>query len=304
MHTAARRARSCRGRNSTPRRRGRKRRDARHIMGQHPMSTGAAFRAARCGLALAAALSIFVSPARGAECRATSGPRTAALVELYTSEGCSSCPPADRWLSALDGGGQVPGTIVPIALHVDYWDYIGWKDPYANREFSLRQRKLSQQQRLALVYTPQVVLQGRDFRGWGTPAFDAAVAKITAQPAKASISLALQAAQGGALRVEAAAEVIDRAQQADAALYIAAYQNRLSSKVTAGENRGRTLAHDYVVLEWQGPFGFDPQARLLERRDLALVPKAGPGDSGVAAFVQNRRTGEVLQALMLPACPG
>ena len=103
---------------------------------------------------------------------------------------------------------------------------------------------------------------------------------------------------------EAVAELIDRGQRADAALYLATYQNRLSSKVTAGENRGRTLAHDFVVLEWQGPFGFDPQARLLERRDLALVPKAVPGDSGVVAFVQNRRTGEVLQALMLPACPG
>jgi hypothetical protein len=242
--------------------------------------------------------------AMAASCKAVSSEHTTALVELYTSEGCDSCPPADRWLSSLGSGGQVPRSIVPIALHVDYWDYIGWKDPYANREFSLRQRKLSQLQRLALVYTPQVMLQGRDFRDWGTPAFDAAVAKITSQPAQASISLALHAAPGALLRVEAASQLADRAQQTDAALYLGAYQNRLSTTVTAGENRGRTLAHDFVVLEWQGPFGFDPQARLLERRDLALVPKAGQRDSGVVAFVQNRRTGEVLQALMLPTCPG
>jgi hypothetical protein len=252
---------------------------------------------------LAGALSIFVNPAQAAGCEAASGPATTVLVELYTSEGCSSCPPADRWLSGLGRSGQVPGRVVPLALHVDYWDYIGWKDPYAKREFSLRQRKLSQLQKMALVYTPQVVLQGRDFRGWGTPGFDAAVAKIAAQPARANISLAVRQAAGRSLQVEAAAEILDAAQKADAALYLAAYENRLTSRVTAGENRGRTLAHDYVVLEWQGPFAFGAGSRILERRDLALLPRAEPGASGVVGFVQNRRTAEVLQALMLPVCP-
>jgi len=247
---------------------------------------------------------MFVSGALAAECKAVSGPATAALVELYTSEGCSSCPPADRWLSSLGAGNPVPGRVVPLALHVDYWDYIGWKDPYAKREFSLRQRKLSQLQKMALVYTPQVVLQGRDFRGWGTPAFDVAVAKITAQPARANLALSVRRGAGRALEVEAGAELLDPAQKADAALYIAAYENRLSSSVTAGENRGRNLAHDYVVLEWQGPFAFGPGSRILERRELALLPRAAPGSSGVVAFVQNRRTAEVLQALTLAACPG
>jgi hypothetical protein len=254
-------------------------------------------------LFLAGALSTFVNASPAAGCKAVSGPGTAALVELYTSEGCSSCPPADRWLSGLGAGNQVPGRVVPLSLHVDYWDYIGWKDPYAKREFSLRQRKLSQLQKMALVYTPQVVLQGRDFRGWGTPAFDAAVARITAQPARASISLAVRQGAGRVLQVEAGAELLDAAQKADAALYLAAYENRLSSRITAGENRGRTLTHDYVVLEWQGPFAFGPGSRILERRELALLPRATPGSSGVVGFVQNRRTAEVLQALMLPACP-
>jgi len=252
--------------------------------------------------ALAGALSIFVSAAEGAQCTAASGPNTAALVELYTSEGCSSCPPADRWLSSLGDSGKVPARVVPLALHVDYWDYIGWKDPYAKREFSLRQRKLSQLQRMALVYTPQVLLQGRDFRGWGTPAFDAAVAKITAQPARAQISLLVRQGAGRTLEVEAGATLLDASQQADAALYLAAYESRLASKVTAGENRGRTLAHDYVVLEWQGPIAFGAGARLSERRELALLPRAAPASSGVVAFVQNRRTTEVLQALLLPGC--
>jgi hypothetical protein len=242
---------------------------------------------------------MFVKSALGAECRAVSGPQTAALVELYTSQGCSSCPPADRWLSGLAASS---GNVVPIALHVDYWDYIGWKDPYAKREFSLRQRKLSQLQRMALVYTPQVVLQGRDFRGWGTAAFDAAVAKIAAQPARAGISLSVRQAGARGLEVEAGAQLNDPAHQADAALYLAAYQNRLSSAITAGENRGRTLAHDYVVLEWLGPFAFGPGGQVAERRQVPLLPQATAGTSGVVGFVQNRRTAEVLQALMLPAC--
>lgn len=241
-------------------------------------------------------------PLEAAQCVAHSGPKTAALVELYTSEGCSSCPPADRWLSSLGRRGYLPERVVPLALHVDYWDYIGWKDPYAKRDFSLRQRKLSQLQRLALVYTPQVMLQGRDFRGWGTAAFDAAVAKINAAPPRAQIGLEIVSQQRENLTVRASAEVLDPAQLADAALYIAAYENRLESQVTSGENRGRRLAHDHVVLEWQGPFGF-LQAKLTEERRLPLLPRAVPAHSGVVGFVQNRRTAEVLQALLLPACP-
>jgi hypothetical protein len=221
----------------------------------------------------------------------------AALVELYTSEGCSSCPPAERWLGTLPE--RYPGTaVVPLALHVDYWDYIGWKDPYAKREFALRQRKLSQLQRMALVYTPQVMLQGRDFRSWGTKAFDDAVKRINAQPARARLKLSLLRADARGLDVEVSAELSQPA--GDAALYLAAYQSRLESKVTAGENRGRILTHDHVVLEWLGPF--DMESLRVERHTLPLLPGATAANSGAAAFVQERRTGEVLQALLRSSC--
>jgi hypothetical protein len=236
-------------------------------------------------------------------CTARSGERTTALVELYTSEGCSSCPPADRWLSGLGARGYAPERVVPLALHVDYWDYIGWKDPYAKRAFSLRQRKLTQLQRLALVYTPQVMLQGRDFRRWGTPAFDEAVAAINAQPAQVRIELAIHDAGPQGLDTHARVELLKRPAEGEAGLYLASYQNRLVSRVDAGENRGRVLEHDYVVLEWLGPFSLGEAGRLEERRVLPLLPGAGAADSGVVAFVQNRSSGEVLQALMRPACP-
>jgi hypothetical protein len=245
-------------------------------------------------LALLAALAL--TDAHAQKCVASSAGRTAVLVELYTSEGCSSCPPADRWLASL-ARTYPPEQVVPLALHVDYWDYIGWKDPYAKREFSQRQRRLSQQQRLALVYTPQVLLQGRDFRGWAGSEFALTVARINAQPPRATLELEILGHSAGTVALRARASVVDPVQTPDAALYIAAYENRLESTVTAGENEGRRLSHDRVVLEWQGPFD------LGERQvKLALLPKAKPADSGVAAFVQSRGTAEVLQALTLATC--
>ena len=248
-----------------------------------------------------ALLALFAAqPAWAAGCKAESGARTTALVELYTSEGCSSCPPADRWLSGLAGQGFAPNKVVPLALHVDYWDYIGWKDPYAKREFSQRQRKLTRLQRQALVYTPQVMLQGKDFRAWGGKAFADEVARINAQPARARLALEILSLDKAGVDVQVRAEVSTPAEEP--ALYVAAYQNRLQSDVTTGENRGRTLPHDYVVLEWHGPRALETGRPLSERLRLPLVPRATPADSGVAAFVQNRRNGEVLQALMRPGC--
>jgi hypothetical protein len=247
-------------------------------------------------------------PALAVQCKANSPATTTALVELYTSEGCDSCPPADRWLSTLGAQGYVPDRVVPVALHVDYWDYIGWKDPYARQAHSARQRKMAKLARAAMVYTPQVLLQGQDFRQWregGKPgtAFAQAVSKINAQPAKARISLTMNGQRKDAFEVEAAAELTGAPPSPDLALYLGAYENKLVSEVKSGENRGKTLPHEYVVLQWTGPLEFKA-GRLAERHVLPLVPRAVPGHSGVVAFVQNRATGEVLQALMLPACPG
>ena len=217
-------------------------------------------------------------------------------MELYTSEGCSSCPPADGWLTSL-AQRYTARQVVPLALHVDYWDYIGWKDPFAKREFSQRQRRLSQLQRAALVYTPQVLLQGADFPRWGSSAFGDEVASINAQPSRASLELEITQVRPAAFVLRASAAVSGGTNAADAALYVATYENRLESRIMAGENRGRVLHHDRVVLEWRGPYGLG--TREVE---LALLPKAQSADSGVVAFVQNRHTGEVLQALSLAAC--
>ncbi|MCB1738986.1 MAG: DUF1223 domain-containing protein, partial [Gammaproteobacteria bacterium] len=95
-----------------------------------------------------------------------SGPRQVALLELFTSEGCSSCPPADRWLSGLIDDPRLWRELVPVAFHVDYWDYLGWPDRFASREFSRRQRDHARSGGLSQVYTPGVVLNGAEWRGW------------------------------------------------------------------------------------------------------------------------------------------
>ena len=259
----------------------------------------------RAAIAIAAAFSLtFAARAAEPACSAYSGPHTAALVELYTSEGCDSCPAADQWLSSLFGRGFRRDQVVPLALHVDYWDYIGWKDPFAKGEFSLRQRKLAQLKRPVIVYTPQVLLQGRDFPRWSGGEFSEQVKRINSSPARARISLAIRALAPDAIHAELSAMLIDPAERRNAAVYLAAYENKLASDVAAGENRGRRLEHDFVVREWIGPIGFGESTKLEEKRALPLLPSKNPRHLGVAAFVQNRATSEVLQALMLPACAG
>ena len=236
--------------------------------------------------------------AAGTGCEAKSPTHTLALVELYTSEGCDSCPPADKWLRTL--GAYGPDRVVPISLHVDYWDYIGWKDPFAKQLFSSRQREMANIQNNRVVYTPQVMLAGKDYRSWARGGFADDVKAINRKPARADIRLSLKAEAGN--KVELAAEGHAAAADArDARLVVAWYESGLASSVSAGENRGNTLQHDYVVREWIGPLEFDKDTAKLTRT-LSVPGKADRG--GVVAFVQNRRTGEVLQALALPMCKG
>jgi hypothetical protein len=264
----------------------------------------------RCTGALVAlfACGAFLAPAQAgaAQCGATTGAQTNVLVELFTSEGCSSCPPADRWLSALGRKTAGAGRVVPIAWHVDYWDYIGWKDRFAQPAFSARQRTLAQTRREPVVYTPQVLVQGRDFRRWPEGGFDALVEGMQARPARARIALSITGRTDSALDVEARAGLLGEAARAtpgDYVLILATTASGFGTAVRAGENAGRRLAHDHVAFGWQGPFSFGRDGALALKARLAL-PSAAPAGSGVVAFVQSTRSAEVLQALVLPVCPG
>lgn len=229
-----------------------------------------------------------------AECSAQSGEQTVPLLELYTSEGCSNCPPADKWLSQLKGTNMV----VPLAFHVDYWDYIGWKDRFARPEFSARQRQAAALNHSTFVYTPQVMLNGRDYRGWRNASnFEKTIAAIQ-QPARIQLGLNLITPASGRMNLQAWAQTGQM--QKDADIYVAVYENNMKSRVGAGENSGRELKHDYVVREWLGPYRLQNAGRW--ERIIPLTGDWQQRDAGVAMFVQNRNSGEVLQALSLDFC--
>jgi len=224
-----------------------------------------------------------------AGCTIESGSTRAALLELYTSEGCSSCPPADRWLSRLSPS---PQKLVPLALHVDYWDYIGWRDVFAKPVFSDRQRAAAGP---GFVYTPQVMLNGQDFRGWhNSGRMEEALASINKSIPQAGIRMSVVSAESTLdIAVETQSSV-------PADVYVAVFENNLVSQVRAGENNGTTLHHDYVVREWLGPFTAGSVDVLRHKATLQSGWKRK--DLGVAAFVQSKKSGEVLQAVAGKAC--
>jgi hypothetical protein len=243
--------------------------------------------------------------AHAAACSAKSGATTAALVELYTSEGCDSCPPADRWLSGLKGAKEYAGRAVPLALHVDYWDYIGWRDPFAQAGFSARQQEIAGINRERTVYTPQIVVAGRDLRPGlfsASGGFDMALDKVNRTPPRADLGLDVLTGAPAEFKLQANAKLRNASDTRDAALYVALFENGLSSAVAAGENKGKVLRHDFVVRQWLGPLAFAADGTLNFARNISLQPGWKKQDLGVAAFVQNRSTGEVLQALQLASC--
>jgi len=160
------------------------------------------------------------------------------LVELFTSEGCSSCPPAEKWLSALKSSQDLWTKTVPVAFHVDYWDHLGWRDRFAKPEFTSRQQHYAAAWGGDSVYTPGLVVNGREWRGW----FGNAVPT-------SSIKVGVLRASLGEDGKLSATFVPDATQARNLALNVALLGNDLESNVKRGENSGRKLHHDFVVLD-------------------------------------------------------
>jgi hypothetical protein len=231
-----------------------------------------------------------------AECRITSSPRTVALIELYTSEGCSSCPPADRWLSRLK---LAPESAIALSLHVDYWDRLGWKDRFASATFTSRQYEQMRRHGTEYVYTPQVLVQGRDFRRWGTGGESAAIADVNARPARAVIELTADP-KGDKALVDVHVTVPDKRDRTGATVAVALVQDGLASNVKAGENAGERLEHDHVVRQWRAGLPLDAGGELKEHLIFALPAETGP--ASIIAFAENSMTGDLLQVVALPMC--
>lgn len=240
---------------------------------------------------------------------AGSPPQTAAgagpvLVELFTSEGCSSCPPADAYLRQLDTQ-PVSGTeVVVLSEHVDYWDHLGWRDVYSNHAFTERQNDYARRFGLNSAYTPQMVVDGNvEFVGSDQAAAQQAIRKSSQDPKVAvRIESATLAADGN---VQAQIRIEPGSVQPlkDGDVYVALALNRAVSQVKRGENEGRELAHAAVVTDLQriGTLKqnetFTKEVRLRTKKSTHANP---PGADGLrlVAFVQSAKNGPVLGATM------
>jgi hypothetical protein len=172
--------------------------------------------------------------ARAADRVFESSPQKVHLLELFTSEGCSSCPPAEAWLSQLKSEPRLWKDFVPLAFHVDYWDRLGWRDPFASKEWTARQYQYSANWKSESVYTPGFVLDGREWLKRNVPTSSAE------KPGALKLSINDRKVTAEFVSTNSSPKDVD--------LHVAILGFDLATKVTAGENSGRSLRQDFVVL--------------------------------------------------------
>lgn len=243
-------------------------------------------RSTLLALALVGAVTPALAQAADA-CIARSGAQVVPLVELYTSEGCSSCPPADRWLSQHYNDDNANF----LAFHVDYWDSIGWPDRFASHAYTVRQRSRVGAQGGSTVYTPQVMVGSEVRTSWRSGWAWRGAVRDARQPAGAALALRLRP-QGNGWQAALGAAPTEHAGQG-AQVWLARYVDNQTTAVKAGENRGVTLRHDRVVRELYGPWKLGSES-ISEKIDLP----AEAASWGLTAFVQGPK-GDVLQSLAL-----
>jgi len=239
-----------------------------------------------------------ITPVLAAEpmtCQVSSGKFITPVVELYTSEGCSSCPPADRWLSQQVRRSDINANF--LAFHVDYWDDIGWPDKFASHNYTLRQSARAQLAGSNRVYTPQVMIGQQTGVSWSWPdRSETYIKQANAELAQAS--LALQA-QGSGSQWRAKVQMSSKYALPNTQWYLAVYQDGLSSQVRAGENAGKLLQHDRVVRQWLGPYRLSG-TNTSKDFTISLSNAAVMGQTGLLAVLENPANGQVLQSLKLP----
>ena len=228
-----------------------------------------------------------VGTARGeGVCSASSTRVVAPVVELYTSEGCNSCPPADRWLSKL----KADPAVVALAFHVDYWDRLGWKDRFASPAFTDRQAQQQASNGARFSYTPQVVVDGRDRTDWPS------VAPASTPRATAPVEVTLT---HDADRFVATVVPQPNAPKRLAAYWAVTEQGHVSA-VKAGENEGVTLHHDYVVRDYEQVAAWSAASGAPET--LRFKPKT-PADAAhprsVNLVVVDAASGRPVQAVKI-----
>jgi hypothetical protein len=214
--------------------------------------------------------------ARAGDLVLQSTPQRVSLLELYTSEGCSSCPPAEAWLSKLKDDPGLWKNFVPIAFHVTYWDNLGWPDRYASQEYTARQTAFAAAWHSPTVYTPEFVLNGKEWQRGPTPVASKVNAGVLRATLDAKRNLALAYAP----------VVAGKKWEAKVALLGC----DLDTAVHAGENNGQTLHHDFIVLSLQ-------TVKLGDKETSLALAAARPGEKGLAIWVTEENQLEPVQAL-------
>lgn len=214
------------------------------------------------------------------------------VLELYTSEGCSSCPPADAFLAQVRDTLPVD-QVTPLALHVDYWNYLGWEDPYAKAEFTQRQRQLARSNQQRSLYTPEFLVNGVETRGTRTVLQH--LQQSLDNPAEVQLHVTLQPVSPDSLTLQAKADWQVAAQGRSIELLVVLMQNGIQREIGEGENAGRTLQHEQVVLEWLGPFS-SPSVEQTIRLPAGLQWR----DSSIAVLALDAQQQTFLQSLHIP----
>ena len=233
----------------------------------------------------------------GSKADAVGTMRTPVLIELFTSEGCSSCPPADTLLQKLDQQPIAGAELIVLSEHVDYWNHIGWKDPYSDRFYSERQSAYGRRFGLDSVYTPQMVVDGMsEFVGSNTSLANQAFEKALHRP-KLPVRLSSISVTSDLLTGHLETGSLDKSYgTGHADVYLVLALNRAESRVSAGENAGHNLQHVSVVRRIS-KIGTVKQGQALSQE---VQVKVGPGEDSdnlrLIAFVQESQQGRVLGA--------
>ena len=217
---------------------------------------------------------------------------TPVVLELFTSQGCSSCPPADALLSTLARDPELHDRLIPLAFHVDYWNHLGWSDPFSSPRWSQRQQQYAEALASG-VYTPQAVIGGTTQAvGSEEATVRRLIANASRAPAPASISIESMHVANGHAAIHVRGNVRSAIRANELRLVIVLFENDVTTQVGAGENSGRTLHNDRIVrlLDDTTPIAAASGTAIDRTLDLAVDPHWRIANLGVAAFIQDLRT--------------
>ncbi|MFT5657113.1 MAG: hypothetical protein ACI9KN_000385 [Gammaproteobacteria bacterium] len=221
-----------------------------------------------------------------------SGTERATVVELYTSEGCSSCPPADKWFEALTETRKQDVKLLALAFHVDYWDYIGWKDRFADPKYTNRQRQLGVNNRQQSIYTPEFFVDGKEARGTRNVLSQIKNSRNKQSPLNLRLSVSKNR---HSLMVELQSTMTGTTTGPLQHRYFV-YENNLSSDVKRGENAGKLLNHQQVVRYMSAPF----ESVGNDSHSIKINPDWRLDNIGIAALVTTPGNEHYIQAVYTP----